>query len=162
MWFVALAQWQRCVQIMIRLCFSLEIACTVTVVIALVLSVTPSPLDNTIPPTVFQATLTPKHTFIFFPSTVGSRWNNVKAPVPPHPPLWSEILTASTQSLSMKGQLFPALCWPAQASTRCSPPCSDPPPTHTHTESRLVWKNEMPLPEGVRLRGHSTKLCPHC
>ena len=114
----------------------------------------------------------PKHIFIFFFQAQLAPAGTMSKPPSHHtPPLWSEILTASTQSLSMKGQLFPALCRPAQASARCSLPCSDP-PTHTpkvshtlsqtHTQSRLVWKNEMPLPEGVRLRGHSTKLCPHC
>lgn len=108
----------------------------------------------------------------FFPSTVCScSIMSVPTPAPNHlqqcPTLWSEILTASTQSLSMKGQLFPALCRPAQASVRRFPLCLLPPLpkfSQTHTDSQGCVKawNAVTSRHQVTLRGHGTKLCPHC
>lgn len=153
---------------MISLCSPPEIAWTDIVVVALFLPST-SDLwgDRKRSSNTLQRYSVPLHIFMFFPTHLA-RIGTMSAPPHPSPPPplhsleWN--LNCQHSKLSMKGQLFPALCRPAQASVRCLPRCSTPPQMHAHShrQLRLVWKHEMPLPAGVRFRGHSTKLCPHC
>lgn len=123
---------------MISFCSSLEIACTVIVVIAILLPLTPSWLDNTKP-----SSLQPTELLSLIYIYISSKRSWLPSPLPPHCPLWSEILTVTTQSLSMKGQLFPNPLPACSGCFRCSIPRPSPPAhtqshkhTRTHTQSQ--------------------------
>lgn len=71
-------------------------------------------------------------------STVGSRWNNVSAPLPSHPLLWSEILTARPRKPVNERPAVPRP--PLDPRLRVPPQPPTPPLplslSHTHTHAR--------------------------